>query len=105
MHREAMMIVRADLCQRLKALERQAERGERVAFAATLRSMRDIGDAYGCAPVVSIVDAIGRLPMGAGHHRSAALYLDRLHDAIACDRLDERASEALLASVSVHLRP
>jgi hypothetical protein len=30
-----------------------------------------------------------------------SLYLDRLYDAIGCERLDDQASEAMIASVSV----
>ena len=33
--------------------------------------------------------------------RETALYLDRLQDAIGCTRLDDAASEAMIASVSV----
>jgi hypothetical protein len=33
--------------------------------------------------------------------RPHALYLDRLHDAIGCVRLDDAAGEAMIASISV----
>jgi hypothetical protein len=33
----------------------------------------------------------------------SSLYLDRLFDAIGCERLDEQASEAMIASVSIRL--
>jgi hypothetical protein len=57
--------------------------------------------------VVRLAEALERaIGESEGHDPrscASALYLARLRDAIGCIRLDERASEALLASVSVRL--
>jgi hypothetical protein len=55
--------------------------------------------------VVRLAEALERA-MGEGQKGSAcptALYLDRLQDAIGCQRLDDAASEAMIASISVRL--
>jgi hypothetical protein len=55
--------------------------------------------------VVRLAEALERA-MGEEQKGSAcpkALYLDRLQDAIGCQRLDDAASEAMIASISVRL--
>lgn len=99
-----MMLVRAELCDRLDTLRRQAERrGGNVAESA--ESLRIMAAAYGLTPVARMAEAlVGAIADGArGGH--TALYLDRLGDAIGCRRLDDGAAEAMLASVSVRLHP
>ena len=59
--------------------------------------------AYGLIPVVCLCDALDRAVRAQPRGCPAGLYFDRLRDAIGCERLDEAASEALLASVSIRL--
>ena len=54
-------------------------------------------------PVVCLADALDRAVRAQPRGCPAGLYFDRLRDAIGCERLDEAASEALLASVSIRL--
>ena len=96
-----MMVVRADLCDRLDRLQRTAGRMTVRDLMQGIGTIRTIAAAYGLAPVASLADAferaIGAQPRGC----PAGLYFDRLRDAIGCERLDDAASEALLASVSI----
>ena len=99
---DAMMLVKAELCERLDTLRAMSARAPARDFTDALDSMRTIAAAYGLIPVVRLADALSHAAaQGAGCPR--ALYLARLQDAIGCDRLDEDASQALLASVSVRL--
>ena len=91
---DSMMLVRADLCQRLEALRRQGETG-------SVAEIRILAAAYGLTPVVRLADALERAMHRPGAACQRSLYLDRLRDAIGCERVDERTSEAMLASISV----
>ncbi len=99
---DAMLLVRADLCERLEAIRSLgADRAGNVAMELT--RIRTLAAAYGLEPVVRLADAWRHAADCAPGGAAAALYLDRLRDAIGCARLDDDASEALLASVSVRL--
>jgi hypothetical protein len=104
---DAMMVVRADLCERLESLQAMSRRLSARDFAARVEGIRTVAAAYGLTPVVRLAEALERaLAESAGHDPrscASALYLACIQDAIGCNRLDERASEALLASVSVRL--
>ena len=51
--------------------------------------------------MVSLAEAFERAMRAQPRGCPAGSYFDRLRDAIGCNRLDEQASEALLASVSI----
>ncbi|MBV8685691.1 MAG: hypothetical protein JOZ90_12660 [Alphaproteobacteria bacterium] len=104
---DAMMLVRADLCERLDLLRALALRTSARDFNESVESLRRLAAAYGMAPVVALAEALERAVAEGGRrgHRDCptALYLSRLQDAIGCERLDSAAGEAMLASVSVRL--
>jgi hypothetical protein len=104
---DAMMVVRADLCERLESLQAMSRRVSARDFTARVEGIRTVAAAYGLTPVVRLAEALERaIGESAGHDPrgcASALYLARLQDAIGCARLDEPASEALLASISVRL--
>ncbi|HEY1606995.1 MAG TPA: hypothetical protein VGF77_15515 [Allosphingosinicella sp.] len=99
---DGMMLVRADLCERLAAIQALSKRLSARDFAENLAGMRRLAAAYGLVPVVRLAEALEHAAAD-GTACPTALYLSRLQDAIGCDRLDEEASEALVASVSVRL--
>jgi hypothetical protein len=105
--RDAMMLVRAELCERLTILQSFSHKVSNRHVADNLSAMRTLAAAYGLVPVVRLAEALERaMAEDAPRHGRicpTALYLDRLEDAIGCSRLDEQASEAMLASVSVRL--
>ena len=100
---ESIMVVRADLCDRLEALQRLSGRARRDDFAGSVAAIRQIAAAYGLIPVVRLAEAMQRALESDQAGCPTALYLDRLHDAIGCGRGDEQAGEAMIASVSVRL--
>jgi hypothetical protein len=53
--------------------------------------------------VVRLAEALQRAAAGEEGACPSSLYLHRLQDAIGCERLDEEASQAMLASVTVRL--
>jgi hypothetical protein len=103
---DAMMLVRGELCDRLDNLRAMAQRLSADDFAVRVGSMRTLAAAYGMTPVVRLTEALERSIGNSERDLKrcpVALYLARLQDAIGCDRVDDGASEALLASVSVRL--
>jgi hypothetical protein len=100
---DAMMLVRAELCERLLSLQALSRRLSVRDFTENVEGMKRLAAAYGLTPVVRLADALERAMAEEGARCPRSLYLGRLQDAIGCERLDESASEALLASVSVRL--
>jgi hypothetical protein len=98
---DGMLVVRAELCDRLDSLQQAAARMNVRDFAQRLATIRTMAAAYGLIPVVCLCDALDRAVRIQPRFCPAGLYFDRLRDAIGCERLDEAAGEALLASVSI----
>ncbi|MEA3033128.1 MAG: hypothetical protein QOH86_1144 [Sphingomonadales bacterium] len=99
---DAILLVRADLSERLESLRAQSRRASARDFTDAVETIRRIAAAYGLVPVARLAEALGHAAAD-GPACPRALYLSRLQDAIGCERMDEAASEAMLASVSVRL--
>jgi hypothetical protein len=97
-----MMLVRAELCERLATLQNCVGRCSALSMYEQTETIRTLASAYGLTPVARLAEAMGRAARDAGAC-PPSLYLARLKDAIGCERLDEAAAEAMLASVSVRL--
>jgi hypothetical protein len=108
---DAMMLVRAELSDRLTRLQSFSGRGFTEALgrdmAESLSALRTTAADFGMIPVVRLAEALERAMGEAGARRTFScpigLYLDRLTDAIDCGRTDEQVSEAMIASVSIRL--
>ena len=100
---DGMMVVRAELCDRLDSLQRAAARMSVRDFAQGLAAIRTMAAAYGLVPVVRLADALDRAIRAQPRGCPAGIYFDRMRDAIGCDRQDEAAGEAMLASISIRL--
>ncbi|HTU09455.1 MAG TPA: hypothetical protein VMG08_01045 [Allosphingosinicella sp.] len=100
---DGILLVRADLCERLDMLQKAAQRLSVREFMSQIGAIRTLALAYGLLPVVAVADALARAIAAEPRGCPAGLYFDRLRDAIGCDRLDAAAEQALLASVSIRL--
>ena len=98
---DGMMVVRAELCDRLDALQKAAVRLTVRDFMSQIGAIRTLALAYGLLPVAAVADALTRAIAAEPRGCPAGLYFDRLRDAIGCERLDEAAEQAMLASVSI----
>jgi hypothetical protein len=100
---EAMMVVRAELCDRLEALRRFSRKQPAGDFTESVIGIRRLAAAYGLSPVVRVSEAFeaAMTRAEAAGPCQKSLYIDRLYDAIGCEGLDDQASEAMIASVSV----
>ena len=100
---DGMMLVRAELCERLASLQTAAGRLSQRDFAESVSGIKRLAAAYGLTPVVRVADALERAVAEDRGGCPRALYLGRLQDAIGCELMDEKSAEAMLASVSVRL--
>jgi hypothetical protein len=100
---DGMLLVRAELCERLLSLQATARRLSTRDFAESVDGIKRLAAAYGLTPVVRLADALERAVAEDGGACPRALYLARLQDAIRCEPLGDEATEALLASISVRL--
>lgn len=98
---DAMLVVRADLCDRIDQLQQRTERLNVRELVQGIATIRSLAAAYGLVPMVALSDAFLRAILAQPRSCPAALYFERLRDAVGCTRLDDAASEALMASVSV----
>ncbi len=100
---DGMMLVRAELCERLAGLQTAAKRLSARDFDESVAGMKRLAAAYGLTPVVRVADALERAVAEDRGGCPRALYLGRLQDAIGCERMEDSAAEAMLASVSIRL--
>jgi hypothetical protein len=100
---DGMMLVRAELCDRLDSLQQAAGRIALRDFVQRIGLIRTLAAAYGLLPVASVAEALERAMAAEPRGCPAGLYFDRLRDAIGCQRLDEAASQSILASLSIRL--
>jgi hypothetical protein len=98
-----LMVVRADLCERLDRLQETAERMNVRDLTQGIAAIRTLAAAYGLAPVVALAEAFERAIRTEPRGCPAGLYFERLRDAVGCAPADAAASQALLASVSIRL--
>lgn len=100
---DGMLLVRAELCERLLSLQTAARRLSARDFTDSVEGIKRLAAAYGLVTVVRVADALERAVAEDRGACPRALYLGRLQDAIGCERMEESAAEAMLASVSVRL--
>ena len=100
---DGMMLVRAELCERLMSLQTMAKRLSARDFTESVEGIKRLAAAYGLTPVVRVADALERAVAEDLSACPRALYLGCLKDAIGCERLEESAAEAMLASISIRL--
>ncbi|HEU4959657.1 MAG TPA: hypothetical protein VFT56_04560 [Sphingomonas sp.] len=95
--------IRADLAQRIAALDARAALGRADDLAQDLDAIRRIAQHHGMQPAVSVAHvletALARGERGALIHG----WLGVLNDAIGCERADGPACDAYVAACSVRL--
>jgi hypothetical protein len=105
--RDAMNVVRAELCDRLAMMQAFTARASLRDLAESMGTFRTLAAAYGLTPVVRLTEALESAIAADWAERTTrcptTLYLERLQDAIGYDGADEEASQAMIASISVRL--
>ncbi|MEA2207316.1 MAG: hypothetical protein QOE77_4092, partial [Blastocatellia bacterium] len=75
---DGMLVVRAELTDRLDALQRAAARMNVRDFSRDMSAIRTMAAAYGLIPVVCVCDALDRAVRAQPRGCPAGLYFDRL---------------------------
>lgn len=105
---DGMLLVRAELCDRLDSLQRAAAKMTMRDFVQQLATIRTMAAAYGMIPVVCLAEALERAVRNQPRGCPADIYFERLRDAVGCGAdaaVDgETAGQAMLASISIRLR-
>lgn len=105
---DGMMLVRAELCDRLDSLQKAAAKMTMRDFVQQLAMIRTMAGAYGMVPVVCLAEALERAVRNQPRGCPADIYFERLRDAVGCGAEtsvdEEAASQAMLASISIRLR-
>jgi hypothetical protein len=95
--------VRADLVQRVAALDLRTASGRTCDLAQDLDAIRRIAQANGMQPAVSVAHVLDAALARGERGPLIRGWLDILRDAIDCDRIDAPACDAYLAACSVRL--
>lgn len=101
---DGIMLVRAELCDRLDSLQQAAAKMTMRDFVQQLVTIRTMAGAYGMIPVVCLAEALERAVRGQPRGCPADIYFERLRDAVGCGPTTAEASEPMLATISLRLR-
>jgi len=100
---DGMMLVRANLCDRLDALEKALAARGSLGVGAHADAIAAVAGDYGMGSVQRLAEGLS-VALGAGG-RGAAVgpWIERLRDSIGCEAVDDQAGTSWLASVLVRL--
>jgi hypothetical protein len=107
MQQDGMKLARAELNERLAAMHAFASRGSLNDLAKMVKTFQALAAGYGMIPVLRLTEALERALAEDWAEKAAccptSLYIERLRDAIGCERADEQAGQAMIASVAVRM--
>lgn len=101
---DGINMVRAELGDRLDALQKAGAKLTMRDFVSQLATIRTIAGAYGMIPVVCLAEALERAVRSQPRGCPADIYFERLRDAVGCGQAAAEASEPMLATISLRLR-
>jgi hypothetical protein len=100
---EALLKVRADLCDRIDALAEQALKLRAGQVATAVDGIRRVARDYGFDAVAEIAHSLESAMARADGAVLARPYLDAMRDLIGCETIAPHAAQAWLASIHQRL--
>lgn len=100
---DGMMLVRANLCDRLDALERALAARGAFGVAAHADAIAALASEYGMGPVQRLAEGLSVALGDGGRGAAIGPWVERLRDSIGCEAVDDQAGTSWLASVFVRL--
>lgn len=100
---EGLMLVRAELRDRLDMLERRLARRGPLGGESLATGIAGLAAEYGLLPVQRLAEGLAVALGEGGRDAAVQPWLERLADAIGCESVDEQAGTSWLASVWVRL--
>ena len=101
--KDALMQVQAQLCDRIDRLTMDLPHITVSRLAHEVDELRRIAGQYGLTPVVEIAHGLeSELAHSAGG-AMAMSFLEKMRDAVGCERLDAAATQTYLAAINQRL--
>ncbi len=100
---EGLLPVRALLVRKIEALSSAAQSGRIGETAGQVDAIRQIARAHGLTPLANVAHGLETALARSGVGTLIDGWILALSDALDCEPLDARASEALLASISLRM--
>ena len=100
---ETMLIVRAEICDKIDALAQGLNQLSPSQVARKVDDIRTSAQSYGMLPVAELARGFEKALAGSLSTLFARPFLDAMRDAVGCERVDPQISEAFLASINQRL--
>lgn len=101
--RDALMQVQAQLCERIDRLAADLPQMSISRVAHEVDELRRIAGQYGLMPVVEIAHGLESALAGLTGVAMAKPFLEKMRDAVGCERLDAAATQTYLAAINQRL--
>ena len=100
---EALVAVKARLCDRIDMMARELPHLSRHHLAHEVDDVRRIARDHGLTPVAELARGLESALCASQDHVMILPYLDSMRDAVGCDRVDDAATEAYMTQVNHRL--
>lgn len=103
MNKDAMIVVRSDLLNRIDAIASQSGHLKLAALCEQVDAIRHIARVYQLQPVEQMASTLESALAMDGHGAMILSYLDLMRDAVDCDSVGPQVSSAYLAAMSLRM--
>lgn len=103
MNRNAMMLVRSDLLDRIDALASQSSHLKLAQLCEQVDAIRHIARVYGLQPVEQLASTLESALAFDGHGAMILSYLDLIRDAVGCEVIGPHVASAYLGAMSLRM--
>lgn len=101
--KDALLQVRAELYERIDALAADLPHMSISRLAHEVDALRRAADLHGLTPVVDIAHALESALANSTGGALALSFLEKMRDAVGCERLDAAATQTYLAAINQRL--
>lgn len=103
MNRNAMMLVRSDLLDRIDALASQSSHLKLAQLCEQVDAIRHIARVYGLSLVEQMAGTLESALAFDGHGAMILSYLDLMRDAVGCETAGSHVNAAYLGAMSLRM--
>jgi hypothetical protein len=96
---DGLMVVRAQLCDRIDAIAAELAQLSPSQVAARIDEVRCVARDYGLVPVEAIAQGLESALSGLTACASVRPWLDTMRDAVGCERADPATVQTYLAAI------
>lgn len=103
MNKDAMVLVRSDLLNRIDAIASQSGHLRLAALCEQVDAIRHIARVYHLDPLEQMASTLESALAMDGHGAMILSYLDLMRDAVDCDMVGPQVSAAYLGAMSLRM--